>query len=145
MRIGFILCIISSVFCIKQITTPIFCKNVFDCSINGQCVPFNNETSICKCNTNYISVTVADYLLDNTLTPCNYKQKTKLELFLESFFVGIFGVDWFVLANGNGVYIFAGVCKIFTLGFLGIWWLADWIRILAGTFPDGNGMPLADW
>ena len=28
------------------------------------------------------------------------------------------------------------------LGMLGIWWLVDWIRILADSFPDGNGDPL---
>ena len=25
---------------------------------------------------------------------------------------------------------------------IGIWWLVDWIRILADSFPDGNGIPL---
>ncbi len=26
-----------------------------------------------------------------------------------------------------------------------IWCLVDWIRILANTFPDGNGAPLKNW
>jgi hypothetical protein len=25
------------------------------------------------------------------------------------------------------------------------WWLADWIRIIVGTFKDGNGQSLASW
>jgi hypothetical protein len=25
------------------------------------------------------------------------------------------------------------------------WWLADWIRVLVGTFKDGNGQNLRDW
>lgn len=70
-----------------------------------------------------------------------------MELFLESFFVGGFGVDWFVLAkvNGgyNGGYICAGIFKLLTFG--GIWWLVDWIRILANSFDDSNGYALADW
>jgi hypothetical protein len=26
-----------------------------------------------------------------------------------------------------------------------IWWFIDWIRILANSFPDGNGAPLKPW
>ena len=26
-----------------------------------------------------------------------------------------------------------------------VWWLADWIRILVGSFKDGNGVGLLDW
>jgi TM2 domain len=27
----------------------------------------------------------------------------------------------------------------------GIWWLVDWIRILTGSFKDGNGVALKNW
>ena len=33
---------------------------------------------------------------------------------------------------------------ILTLG-ASVWWLVDWIRILANAFPDGNGAPLKGW
>ena len=76
---------------------------------------------------------------------CSYEQKTKLEAFLVSFLVGVLGVDWFVLAKGKAGYIVAGVFKLLTFGGLGVWWLVDWIRVLADSFHDGNGAPLQTW
>lgn len=43
---------------------------------------------------------------------CNYEQRTKLVAFLLSFFVGVFGVDWFVLSRGKTAYIVIGVVKL---------------------------------
>lgn len=76
---------------------------------------------------------------------CTYQLKSKLTAFLLSFFVGIFGIDWFYLSVSNVVYIILGILKLITVGGLGIWWLVDWIRLLANAFDDGNGMPLQDW
>lgn len=59
-------------------------------------------------------------------------------------------------ARGDGCYVCLGVLKGLTLGGVAIWylflfcvrftaphrWLADWIRILASDFPDGNDVPL---
>jgi len=56
--------------------------------------------------------------------------------------VGEFGADWFYLAVGNGGYIAGGIFKILTGGMLGIWYIVDWIRVLADAFPDGNGVGL---
>jgi len=93
--------------------------------------------------------------------PEDYWQQSQLTAFLISFFVGEFGIDWFVLSRGNGWYIVAGIFKIFIGGGgisisaqgrsrwgitgIGLWWLIDWIRILANAFPDGNGVPLKGW
>lgn len=41
--------------------------------------------------------------------------KSKLTTFLLSFF-GLFGVDWFYLSGGSAGYIFAGICKLCTIG-----------------------------
>ena len=68
------------------------------------------------------------------------ERKDKIVVFLLSFFVGFFGVDWFYLSDGNGGYIVAGIFKILTLGGLGLWWLIDWIRVLADAFPYANGV-----
>ncbi|CAH6421657.1 TM2 domain protein [uncultured virus] len=106
-----------------------------ECGLHGIC---RNDRSnqICLCDKNWI---------DNEGTTCSYEQKPKLVAFLLSIFVGEWGVDWFYLAKGNPGYIVAGVFKLLTGGGLGIWWLVDWIRILADTFKDGNHMPLGDW
>jgi hypothetical protein len=109
---------------------------------------------------------------------CNYQQRTKLAAFLLSFFIGIFGVDWFFLSRGNPAYIVAGIIKliislsciigwpiiiiniskkkrdlVLVVNIINvilsvtsfIWWLTDWIRILANVFYDGNGAPLQPW
>ena len=111
------------------------CTVDFDCN-NGHCASYNTTVSYCVCNTNYLSVNGG---------VCNYAQTSKTEAFLVSFFVGELGVDWFILAKGNSGYIVAGVFKLLTFGMLGIWWLVDWIRILAGSFYDGNGYPIGTW
>jgi len=111
------------------------CTKDYQCN-NGICKQIDINSSICMCNNMYVSK-------DNEI--CNYKQVNKLEAFLLSWFVGFFGVDWFILARGNPGYIVAGVFKLLTVGGLGIWWLVDWIRILTDDFHDGNGIPIGPW
>ena len=114
-----------------------YCVNEYDCGLNGNCKQINSTSSICACNTGYITADI------NSV--CNYQQITKLEAFLVSFFVGCLGVDWFILARGNSLYIGLGVLKFLTCGGCGIWWICDWIRIICSSFYDGNGQPLANW
>merc|ERR1712025_787896 len=98
-----------------------------------------------------------------------YEAKSKLVAFLLSFFLGGLGIDWFYLSIGTAGYICAGIAKIIFVVITPIcgkammssgdgmavcggcclcimpglvWCLADWIRILTGAFPDGNGMEL---
>ncbi|KAG5178225.1 hypothetical protein JKP88DRAFT_169122 [Tribonema minus] len=110
-----------------------------DCIYNGECdgsahcVRVSDIVGSCECNTGYVST---DSL------QCNYAQKSELVTFLLSFFVGYLGADWFYLADGDAGYIVAGVFKLIITGGFGIWWLIDWIRILANAFPDGNGVEL---
>ena len=104
----------------------------------GTCVEFplspgSLPSPICICTKPYIST---------INSKCSYKGKSKLAAFLLSFFVGGLGVDWFYLSAGDAGYIVAGIFKLITFGGLGIWWLVDWIRILADGFSDGNGMDL---
>jgi TM2 domain-containing membrane protein YozV len=110
----------------------LICSSNQNCAYpNGQCV-----LNQCVCSKGWIIVDQSG---------CTYQLKSKLTAFLLSFFVGTFGVDWFYLSRGNPAYIIAGIIKLITFGGLGIWWLVDWIRLLANAFLDGNGMPLSDW
>ena len=116
----------------RNISAKAICLTNANCGYpNGQCII--NE---CICAKGWITV---------EQTACTYQLKPKLTTFLLSFFVGVFGVDWFYLSLGNAAYIIAGVIKLLTFGGLGIWWLVDWIRILVNAFYDGNGLPLRDW
>jgi hypothetical protein len=103
-----------------------------NCGPNAACVPYNRTDFYCVCAEGYTSV-------DGF---CDYKQTSGLVAFLVSFFVGEFGVDWFILARGNAGYIVAGIFKLLTAGGFGIWWLVDWIRVLCESFHDGNGVAL---
>jgi len=100
--------------------------------------------------------------------------KSKTTAFCLSFFMGGFAADWWYLALGNGGYIGIGFVKflitlvqiigscvkkaqgdeskppcIIVVGIctlvMMVWWLADWARILAGSFPDGDGNELGGW
>ena len=106
------------------------------CRDHGYCkTPVYTDPShtICECDKGWKS----------TKAPCDYQAKNWLVAFLLSFFLGEFGADWFYLANGSGSYIAIGVVKLFLNYFtFGIWWLVDWIRILTGSFLDGNGHQL---
>ena len=141
-----------------------WCTNDFECG-RGFC-----QAYVCQCYRGYITW--------KWMEVCNYKQRTKLTAFLVSFFVGVLGIDWFVLARGNAGYIVAGIIKLLislacaigwpvlvvrfskkdsrllaignvinaTLSLTAfVWWLTDWIRILANVFADGHGAPLLSW
>jgi TM2 domain-containing membrane protein YozV len=141
-----------------------WCSSDFECG-RGFCQGYS-----CQCYRGYITWRYGDI--------CNYQQNKKLTAFLLSFFLGIFGVDWFYLSRGTAGYIIAGIIKLLiTLGcIIGwpivivnrsknkanlivigniinvllsvasfIWWLTDWIRILANVFYDGYGEPLQPW
>ena len=141
-------------------TTDVSSDVKIACVLDSQCghgsCDRDGQTSefYCQCDDGWIS--------SDDKSVCDYEQKTELIAFLVSFFVGSLGVDWFYLARGDAGYIIAGVIKLLlcicgptvsgkikskhvfgcTCSIIGIWWLIDWIRILCGAFPDGNGYPL---
>ena len=112
------------------------CNSTRGCGDHGYCfTPIITDPShnICECDKGWKS----------TEAPCDYPAKNWLLAFLLSFFLGYLGADWFYLANGSGTYIAIGVLKLFfNWPTFGIWWLVDWIRILTGSFLDGNGHQL---
>ena len=110
---------------------------VTSCTANSDCNNGLCNSNICECKSGYIKW--------QNGTTCGYQQSEQLTTFLLSLFVGGLGVDWFVLAKGNGGYIAAGVFKLLTGGGLGIWWLVDVIRLAVNSFNDGNGAPLKHW
>jgi len=115
----------------QNCTNTTVAENV--CGMRGDCkLSRNGWESFGDCDSGYASVDGA----------CNYKQKSQLTAFLVSFFVGWTGADWFYLSDGTAGYVVAGVFKLITLGGVGIWWLVDWIRVLAEDFDDGNGVAL---
>lgn len=102
---------------------------------HGKCVPDGPGLYVCQCEVGWID---HDGI-------CNYQQRSKLDAFLISLLVGELGIDWFYLAYGNRIYVLAGIFKLMTIGCVGIWWIIDWIRILADGFLDGNGVVLQPW
>jgi len=122
----------------KQFNELIYCVDNSECNYpKGKCVEYTTDLSICNCKDGYLHKSYDE--------PCTYHQKDKVASFLFSLFLGEFGADYFYLHRGNGGYIAAGIFKLVTIGGLGVWWLVDWIRILADTFNDGNGLPLSPW
>lgn len=119
---------------LKREISALNCTRSSECG-HGTCEPDGPTGHVCVCKKGWI----------NRGRTCNYEQRSKLAAFLISLFAGTLGADWFYLALGNGLYIFAGIVKLLTIGCGGIWWLVDWIRILADGFPDGNGVALGPW
>jgi hypothetical protein len=90
----------------KDVVQPAFCVVDSDCTVNSYC-----RQGTCLCNSGFITAPNFGF--------CAYQQKTELEAFLLSFFVGIFGADWFYLfvqgaPGSNGGYIVAGIFKLIT-------------------------------
>lgn len=147
----------------QTVTGTCVCNS--DCNNHGQCI-----NSACVCDNGYITydsgacnykqkekltafllsfligATGADwfYLSNGNagyIVAGVFKLLTGLVCCIEPFFVCCMKSD-----NGRGVVAIAGMI-IMTIIVLAnaIWVLADWIRVLAGTFPDGNGLSLKDW
>lgn len=57
---------------------------------------------------------------------------------LLSIILGGLGVDRFYTGH-----IGLGVLKLLTMGGCGIWWLIDLIKIITGSFVDGDGKVIA--
>ena len=85
----------------------------------------------------------AAILKDAEICPkCGVRQTYKIDdvsaewltVFLLSIFLGGLGVDRFYVGK-----IGTGILKLLTAGGCGIWWLIDWIMILAEKFTDSNG------
>jgi len=73
------------------------------CSDDNECGRGFCQAYICQCYPGYITWRYMD--------ACAYEQRKKLTVFLLSLFVGMFGVDWFVLSRGTAGYIVAGIIK----------------------------------
>ena len=147
------------------------CRENNDCGPQGICstTPWNQDGSkearTCRC--------MYGFGTRDSGQPCNYLLKDYGTTFGLSLLLGLLGVDWFYLSDGNLTYILVGVGKLIlsataisliiwkvktetwrpqksclsiicllafslTIG----WWTADWIRVIANAFPDGNGYPL---
>jgi hypothetical protein len=120
---------------------PISCAIDYDCGEKGSCVSLSSDamgTKHCVCEFPYINLINGEQKL-----PCSYKGLGANDMFYISFFLGFFGIDWFILAMGtNPAYIWIGIGKFLSLGGLGLWWINDWVRLWEGNLRDGNGMPL---
>ena len=120
---------------------PITCAIDHDCGEKGSCVSLSSDamgSKHCVCEYPYINL-----INGNRKQPCSYKGLGATDMFYVSFFLGFFGLDWFILAMGtNPMYIWIGIAKLLSIGGLGIWWVNDWVRLWEGNLRDGNGMPL---
>jgi TM2 domain-containing membrane protein YozV len=67
-------------------------------------------------------------------------EKSKVTALLLCFFVGMLGIHRFYVGKET-----TGILYIFTLGWLGIGVLVDFIMILSNKFKDENGCVLDIW
>ena len=67
-------------------------------------------------------------------------EKRILPAFLLCFFLGVFGAHRFYVGK-----VGTGVLELLTIGGFGLWWLADLILILTGSFKDGDGQQITQW
>lgn len=140
-----------------------------DCANHGVCVSNGTFNFACKCDSGYTTANCAQNV------QCCYKQKSRVLLFLISFFFAATGAPYFMLgATGLGVGILllwcCGCCClgaggraaadgenkpasiiacIGCLAFLAAnaWCLALWIMFASETedVKDKNGVPVAPW
>eukprot|EP00092_Neocalanus_flemingeri_P039788 GFUD01043331.1.p1 GENE.GFUD01043331.1~~GFUD01043331.1.p1 ORF type:complete len:158 (-),score=26.49 GFUD01043331.1:116-589(-) len=126
-------------------TNPFLSRDCTMCLDQGTCRQPSSTSNSCICVAPYIDQQGEDSVIFENriiIIACNYEAKRKLVTFLISFLLGGIGADWFYLSSGDAGYIVAGIFKLLTCGGFGIWYVVDWIRVLVGTFGDGNGMEL---
>lgn len=75
-----------------------WCINDWECG-HGIC-----EGYFCRCDRGFLTW--------KSIFRCSYEQRTKFQAFLLSFFLGIFGIDWFYLSRGVTSYIIIGIVKL---------------------------------
>ncbi len=66
--------------------------------------------------------------------------KSRTVALLLAVFLGVFGAHRFYVGKTS-----SAVLQLVTLGGLGIWWLADLIIIVSGSFRDDEGRLLSSW
>ena len=66
-----------------------------------------------------------------------YSSKSRLAALVLCIFFGVFGIHYFYVGRPG-----MGCVYLFTLGFFGIGWLIDIIRIVCGVFTDKYGLYL---
>ena len=64
----------------------------------------------------------------------------RLVVFLLCLFLGGLGVHRFIVGK-----VGTGILMLLTGGGLGIWWLIDFVMILAGAFKDKDGNAITEW
>ena len=146
------------------------CLNpMYNCAGHGVCISNGTVDVACKCDSGYVTANCP------AAVQCCYKQKSRVLLFLISFFFAFTGAPYFILgATGLGVGILLLCCCGFCCASAGgtvakegdnkpasliacigclafsaamVWDLALWIMFAAETetVKDKNGVPVAPW
>lgn len=143
------------------------CQNAYiNCAGNGYCISNGTFNFACKCDSGYVTAGCAPNV------QCCYKQKSRVLLFLISFFFGFTGAPYFMLGESG---LGAGILLLFIGGILvaatsacfmetaaggalaclggsailaaEAWHMALWIMFAAGTehVKDSNGVAVGPW
>ena len=85
------------------------CKTDLECGAHGSCAlpHYGSPISVCVCESPYINL-----IEGNIKYPCAYQGVSRLNTMFGSLLGGFFGVDWFMLAQGNPSYIVVGCAKM---------------------------------